>query len=142
MINKQTSLILLKTDTVERGNIWSVIKRFENRWFKILGMKMIQLDENILKEHYFHVADKPFFWGIVKYMTRKPIVAMAIFWNNSVENIRTMVGATNPSEALPWTIRWDFWFDFNTTVIHASDSEKNAKRELNIFFKENEIFEH
>jgi nucleoside-diphosphate kinase len=72
-------------------------------------------------------------------MTKNPIVAMAISWNNAVDIIRIMTGATNPAEALPWTIRWDFWFDFETTVIHSSDSEENAKRELKIFFKNNEI---
>jgi len=140
--NFQKTLVLLKTDTILKANIWKVIKIFEKNELKIIWMKMMKLNENILKKHYFHVVDKPFFWWIVKYMTKSPIVAIAIYWDNSVENVRKLTGATNPNEAEAWTIRWTYWNDFNNTVIHTSDSLDNAKRELAIFFKDSELFEY
>jgi len=140
--NFQTSLVLLKTDTVLNANMWNVIKKFEQKKLKIVWIKMMWLDEKILRQHYFHVVDKPFFSWIVKYMTQSPILALAIYWNNWVEIVRKLTWTTNPAEAESWTIRWDFWHDFNTTVIHSSDSLENAERELKIFFKNNEIFEY
>lgn len=138
----QTSLILLKPDTVEKANIWNVIKRLEKKWLKIVWMKMKQLDENILKEHYSHVASEDFFPRIVIYMTKIPIIALAVSWKWSIQIIRKMIWLTNPTEAASWSVRWDFWNDYNTTVIHASDSEENANRELKIFFDSDEIFEY
>lgn len=138
----QTSLILLKPDTVERANMWNVIKRLEKKWLKVVWMKMMQLDGDILKEHYYHVANEPFFPRILKYMTKTPVIVLAVYWEGSVWMIRTMIWLTNPAEAASWSIRWDFWHDFNTTVIHASDSLENANRELKIFFTEGEVFDY
>ena len=140
--NNQTTLVLLKTDTVLKANMWNVVKIFEQKRLKVVWMKMMKLDRKILEKHYFHVVDEPFFWGIVDYMTKSPILAMAIYWNNSVDVVRNLTGTTNPAEAESGTIRWKFWNDFNNTVIHTSDSLENAKRELKIFFKDGEILKY
>ena len=138
----QTTLVLLKPDCVQRNLIGQVIARFEAKGLTILGMKMIQLDDKLINEHYGFLSDKPFFPSIVSYMKSSPIVAMAIRWANAVPTIRTMSGATNPVDALPWTIRWDFALSIDWNIMHASDSEETANEELKRFFKDEEIFEY
>lgn len=138
----QTSLILLKPDCVQRNLIWKVIARFEEKGLTILGMKMLKLDDVLIMEHYWFLADKPFFPAIQTYMKSSPIVAMAISWTNAVATIRTMSWATNPVEALPGTIRWDFALSIDWNIMHASDSEETAKEELKRFFKSEEIFNY
>ena len=138
----QTTLILLKPDTIERSLIWEVISRIERKWLKIVGLKMMQLDDAIINEHYDFLADKPFFPNIVKYMQRTPIVAIAVSGKDAITTVRTLTGATNPAEALPWSIRWDFGLTIDWNIIHASDSEENAKIELNRFFKWEGIFDY
>lgn len=138
----QTTLILLKPDCVQRNLMWEVIGRFERKGLTILGMKMLQLDDALINEHYGFLADKPFFPDIVSYMKSSPIVAMAIRWANAVATIRTMSGATNPVEALPGTIRGDFALSIDGNIMHASDSEETANEELKRFFKDEEIFEY
>jgi nucleoside-diphosphate kinase len=138
----ETSLILLKTDTVEKWLIWEVIKMIEWKWLKISGLKMMKLNRQILEKHYHHVVSKDFFPSIIKYMTKTPVIVLAISWNKSIEVIRNLIWITDPWKANPWSIRWTFWHDFNTTVIHASDSVENAKMELKIFFKKDELFEY
>lgn len=138
----QKSLLLLKPDTVSRNNMWEVIKRLERKWLKIVWMKIMQLDKKILEEHYYHVVNEDFFPRIVRNMTKYPVIAIAASWKDSIKLIRSMIWLTNPAEAAPWSTRGDLWNSFNTTVIHASDSIKNAERELKIFFDDNEIFEY
>lgn len=101
----QTTLVLLKPDCVQRNLMGQVIARFEAKGLTILGMKMMQLDDALINEHYGFLADKPFFPAIVSYMKSSPIVAMAIRGANAVPTIRTMSGATNPVDAQPGTIR-------------------------------------
>ena len=138
----QTTLILLKPDTVERSLIGEVISRIERKGLKISGLKMMQLDDAIINEHYDFLADKPFFPNIVKYMQRTPVVAMAVTWKDAIKTVRTLTGATNPAEALPGSIRGDFGLTIDGNIIHASDSEENAKIELNRFFKGEGIYEY
>lgn len=138
----QTSLILLKPDCVQRNLMWKVIARFEAKGLTILGMKMLQLDDALINEHYGFLSDKPFFPAIQAYMKSSPIVALAIRWDNAVATIRTMSGATNPVEALPGTIRGDFALSIDGNIMHASDSEETAKEELARFFKLDEIFDY
>jgi len=138
----QTTLILLKPDTIERGLIGQVIARLEAKWLQIAGLKMMQLDDAIINEHYDFLTDKPFFQKIVSYMKRCPIVAIAAKWANAVSVVRTLTWATNPAEALPGSIRWDFGMTIDANIIHASDSPENAEKELNRFFKGEGIFEY
>ncbi len=138
----QTTLILLKPDTVERSLIGKVIARLENKWLKIVWLKMMQLDDSIIEEHYDFLADKPFFPSIKSYMKRTPVVALAVTGQNAIATVRTLTGATNPAEALPGSIRGDFGLTIDGNIIHASDSEENAKIELNRFFKWENIFDY
>lgn len=138
----ETTLILLKPDTVERALIGQVISRLENKGLKIAWLKMMQLDDAIINEHYDFLADKPFFPKIVKYMKRTPVVALAVKWLNAVSVVRTLTWATNPAEALPGSIRWDFGLSIDANIIHASDSPENAEKELKRFFKNEGIFDY
>ncbi|MBF0913692.1 nucleoside-diphosphate kinase [Candidatus Gracilibacteria bacterium] len=138
----QTTLILLKPDTIERGLIGNVISRIEAKGLQIAGMKMIQLDNDIINEHYAHIADKPFFPAIVKYMQRTPVIAIAAKGKNAVLVVRSLIGATNPLDALPGTVRGDLALNIDANIIHASDSEENAEIELKRFFKGEGVFEY
>lgn len=138
----ETTLILLKPDTVERGLIGKVIARLENKGLKISGMKMMQLDDAIIEEHYDFLMDKPFFPGIKAYMTRTPVVAIAASGVNAIATVRNLTGATNPQEALPGSIRGDFGLTIDANIIHASDAPETAEKELARFFKGEGIYEY
>ncbi len=138
----QTTLILLKPDTVERGLIGQVVARLENKGLTIAGMKMMQLDDAIINEHYDFLADKPFFPDIQAYMKRTPVVALAVRGQNAISTVRTLTGATNPAEALPGSIRGDFGLTIDGNIIHASDSEETAEKELARFFKGEGVYEY
>lgn len=138
----ETTLILLKPDTIERSLIGQIIARLEAKWLKICGLKMMQLDDDIINEHYDFLMDKPFFPRLKEYMQRTPVVAIAVSWVNAVKTVRNLTWATNPFEALPWSIRWDFALTIDANIIHASDTIENATKELNRFFKWKDIFEY
>ena len=138
----QTTLILLKPDTVERSLIGQVIARIEAKGLKISWLKMMQLDDAIISEHYDFLADKPFFPSIQKYMKRTPVVALAVTWINAIATIRNLTWATNPAEALPGSIRGDLGLTIDWNIIHASDSAETAKVELERFFKWENIFDY
>ena len=116
-----------------------VISRFEKKGLYITGMKMMQLDENILREHYAHLVEKPFFPSLLESMMATPVVVMCVEGKDAVEVVRLMVGATNGRKALPGTIRGDFSMSGQENIVHASDSVENAKIELARFFKAEEI---
>lgn len=138
----QTSLVILKPDAVERSLVWEVIAKIEKRGLKIVGMKMTQLEDSVIEEHYAHLLDKPFFPKIKSYMVRTPVVILAVKWVNAVATMRTLIGATNPQEALPWTVRWDYALTVDANIIHASDTEENAKIEIQRFFKWEGIYDY
>jgi len=138
----ETTLILLKPDCVQRNLMGEVIGRLERKWLTILGMKMLQLDDELINEHYGFLSDKPFFPDIVKYMKSSPIVAMAVKGANAVKTVRTMSGATNPVDAIPGTIRGDFALSIDGNIMHASDSVETAEEELERFFNKEEIFDY
>lgn len=138
----QTTLILLKPDTIERSLVWQVISRLENKGLKIVGLKMMQLDDAIIAEHYDFLADKPFFPALKGYMQRTPVVAIAAKWVEAVKTVRNLTWATNPMEALPGSIRGDFALTIDANIIHASDSPETAEKELNRFFKWEGIFDY
>ncbi len=138
----ETTLILLKPDTVERSLIGQVVARLEAKGLKIAGLKMMQLDDAIINEHYDFLADKPFFPNIKAYMTRTPVVAIAASGTNAIATVRMLTGATNPQEALPGSIRGDFGLTIDGNIIHASDSAETAAVELKRFFKGQDVFDY
>ncbi len=138
----QQTLILLKPDCVQKGYIGEVITRLEKKGLKVSAMKMMEMTDEIIKEHYGHLADKPFFPEIVAYMTISPIIAMVVEGDDSIETLRNMCGATDPLQAAPGTIRGDLALTIRYNVIHASDSEENAKLEVSRFFDASEIYSY
>jgi len=138
----ETTLILLKPDTVERSLVGQVIARIEAKGLKIAGLKMMQLDDAIINEHYDFLMDKPFFPGIKAYMTRTPVVALAVSGTSAIKTIRSLTGATDPQEALPGSIRGDFGLTIEGNIIHASDSPETAEIELKRFFGGKDVFDY
>ena len=138
----EQTLVILKPSAVERNLIGEVITRIERKGLIICGMKMIQLDEAILREHYAHLVDKPFFPSIVESMTASPVVVMCLKGVDVVSVFREMTGVTNGRKASPGTLRGDFCMSGQMNIVHASDSVENAKIELARFFKPEEIFDY
>jgi nucleoside-diphosphate kinase len=136
----ETTLILLKPDAIEKNLSGKVLSRFEEAGFVIRGIKMMQLNDEILREHYAHVASKPFFPEIVAFMSRTPVIALALQGENVIQNVRDLLGPTNSKEAPAGTIRGDFGEDMMVNVCHASDSVEAAAAELKRFFQCGEVF--
>jgi nucleoside-diphosphate kinase len=136
----ETTLILLKPDCVSKKLAGEVIKRLEAAGYSIRGAKMIALDSAILREHYSHIADKPFFPEVENFMSSGPVIALAIAGDNVIEGVRDLLGPTDSKKAAPGTIRGDFGVDVMVNVVHASDSKENAEIELKRFFRPEEIF--
>ena len=140
MIEK--TLIILKPDAVSRGLIGEVISRLEKTGLQLSGCKMQHLSTEILKEHYSHLVDKPFFPDILKYMQASPVMLQVWTGDNAAVIIRKLVGVTNPAEALPGTIRGDFALNIARNIIHASEDSDAAKTEVARFFADNELFSY
>ena len=138
----EKTLVIIKPDAVQRSLVGKITKKFEDKGLKISGMKMIQLDEKILTDHYSHLKDKPFFKGIVNFMSSTPVIVLALEGKEAVTVVRQMAGPTNGREATPGTIRGDYSVSIQSNVIHASESVEAAKAELKRFFKKEEIFEY
>ena len=136
----EKSLIILKPSCIQRALVGKVIDRFQQKGLTIAGIKMMQLDEKILREHYAHLVDRPFFPSLVKSMSATPVIVMALEGKDAVAVIRAMVGATNARNAAPGTIRGDFGMSGQENIVHASDSPENGVIEINRFFKPEEIF--
>jgi nucleoside-diphosphate kinase len=135
----EQTLIIIKPDAVQRGLVGAVLSRFEQRGFSIVGMKMAKLSPELLKEHYAHIANKPFFPGIASFMSSSPVVVAVIEGREAVQVCRDMCGPTNARKAAPGTIRGDFSLSTQCNVIHASDSPETAKNEVARFFKPGEL---
>lgn len=136
----EKTLIILKPSTLERGIIGEVISRFEKKGLYFAGLKMIQLEDDILNQHYAHLADKPFFPTIKASMKRTPVIVGIVEGKDSVRVVRQMAGVTNGREAAPGTIRGDYSMSMTENIIHASDSIESAQTEINRFFHPEEIF--
>nr|3VVT_A Chain A, Nucleoside diphosphate kinase [synthetic construct]3VVT_B Chain B, Nucleoside diphosphate kinase [synthetic construct] len=137
----ERTFVMIKPDGVQRGLIGEIISRFERKGLKIVAMKMMRISREMAEKHYAEHREKPFFSALVDYITSGPVVAMVLEGKNAVEVVRKMVGATNPKEAAPGTIRGDFGLDVGKNVIHASDSPESAEREISLFFKDEELVE-
>ena len=138
----ERTLILIKPDAVSRGLAGEVLGRFEKKGLKIAGMKMIQLDDALLKEHYSHLADKPFFPTIAEFMSRTPVIAMCLEGLQAVDVCRKLCGVTNSRNADPGTIRGDLGMSMQCNLVHASDSVETAKAEVARFFGQGELFDY
>ncbi len=138
----QTTLILLKPDCVAGRKVGEVIKRFEGAGFQIRGCKMFTASQELLREHYAHIADKPFFPEVETFMQSTPVVALALAGENAVEKVRALLGPTDSKKAEKGTIRGDFGVDVMVNVTHASDSAENAEIELKRFFLPEELFSY
>ncbi|MCR4994946.1 MAG: nucleoside-diphosphate kinase [Bacteroidales bacterium] len=138
----ETTLVLLKPSCVQRQLIGEIVHRFERRGLQISGMKMMQLDNDILRQHYAHLVDRPFFPLLAASMKASPVVAMAITGVEAVAVVRAMTGFTNGRKADPGTIRGDYAMSNQQNIVHASDSVENAAIELRRFFRPEEIFEY
>ncbi len=136
----EKSLIIIKPDAIQRNLVGEIIARFERKGLKIVGIKMLRAEDTLLEEHYSHIADKPFFGGIKKFMQHSPVIAMAVEGFGAVDAIRIIVGPTKGFEADAGSIRGDFTMSIQSNVVHASDSVENGISEVKRFFKEDEIF--
>lgn len=137
-----TTLVLLKPDCVAGRLVGEVIKRFEADGFQIRGCKMFKASPELLKEHYAHIADKPFFPEVETFMQSTPVLALALAGDNAVERVRKIIGPTDSKKADKGTVRGDFGVDVMVNIVHASDSNENAAIELKRFFAPGELFDY
>ncbi|KAL2101872.1 hypothetical protein ACEWY4_003633 [Coilia grayii] len=135
----ERTFIAIKPDGVQRGLIGEIIKRFEQKGFKLVGMKFLLASEELLKEHYIDLKERPFYAGLCKYMNSGPVVAMVWEGLNVVKTGRVMLGETNPADSKPGTIRGDFCIQVGRNIIHGSDSVDSAKKEIGLWFKPDEL---
>jgi len=135
----ERSLIILKPDAVQRGLVSTILGRLEQRGLRLIGLKLMQVDESLARKHYAEHEGKPFFNSLIEYITSGPVVVAVVRGKNVIETVRTMVGATNPVKAAPGTIRGDFGLEIGRNLIHASDSPESGERETSIFFASNEL---
>ncbi|XP_027327509.2 nucleoside diphosphate kinase [Anas platyrhynchos] len=137
--NCERTFIAIKPDGVQRGLVGEIIKRFEQKGFRLVAMKFVHASEDLLKQHYIDLKDRPFYPGLVKYMNSGPIVAMVWEGLNVVKTGRVMLGETNPADSKPGTIRGDFCIQVGRNIIHGSDSVESAQKEINLWFKPTEL---
>ncbi len=137
----ETSLIILKPDAIQRGLMGRIISRFEEKGLQIVGAKLMHISQELAAKHYADHASKPFYPGLVKFMTSSPVLVLAIRGNGAVTICRNLMGATFGSKAAGGTIRGDFGVSNSFNLIHGSDSPEAAVRELGLFFKDGEVLD-
>jgi len=138
----ERTLVLIKPDGVQRGLIGPIITRLEQRGLKIVAMKMMRVTPELAHRHYAIHKGKPFFEGLIKHITSAPIVAMVVEGKGAIEVVRRTMGATDPAEAAPGTIRADYALEIGRNLIHGSDSKETAAFEIPLFFSEDEILSY
>ena len=136
----EKTLIILKPDAMEKRFVGDVLHRFQTAGFDIVGCKMMRLGSAILREHYAHVADKPFFPSIEEFMSSRPVIVAVLQGHGVIEKVRDLLGPTNSKNAPKGTIRGDLGADMMVNVVHASDSPEAAAAEIKRFFKADEVF--
>lgn len=136
----EKTLIIIKPDALQRGLVGEITSRLERKGLKLIGIKMISLDDAILQAHYAHIIDKPFYKGIEEFMKSSPVIVMAWQGYECVDSVRILVGATNPRQAEAGSIRGDLAIGQGRNLIHASDSKENGEKEVGRFFDKSEIF--
>lgn len=138
----ERTLIIAKPDAVQRGLIGEIVSRLERKGLKLIGIKMASLNEAMLRDHYAEHVDKDFYAGLEKFMKSSPVVLMAWEGYQCVESVRSLVGATNPRESSPGSIRGDLAIGTGRNLIHASDSKQTGAAEVASFFKDDELFDY
>ena len=141
MSNKERTLVLIKPDGVQRGLIGPIISKFERRGLKLVGLKMLLVDEALAKRHYRSHQDKPFFAGLLHHITSSPVVAAVFEGERAVEAVRQVMGATDPLKASPGTVRGDLGLAIGKNLVHGSDSPDTATQEVNLFFESKELID-
>ncbi|MEK7123400.1 MAG: nucleoside-diphosphate kinase, partial [Patescibacteria group bacterium] len=139
---KERTLVIIKPDAFQRGLLGEILSRFEHKGLKIVGLKMVHLSDVLLDEHYDVHKNKPFFNELKRFMKTSPCVVLCLEGLEAVSVVRLICGPTASRTAPPGTIRGDFSMSGQATVVHASDSIENAKREINLFFAASELFEY
>ncbi len=137
----ERTLVLVKPDGMARGLVGELVGRFERKGLRLAGLKLVRMDEAMANKHYAAHVGKPFFKGLVEYITALPIVAMVWEGPNAITSVRQAMGATDPSKAQPGTIRGDFALDISNNLVHGSDGPESATKEISLFFNDNELFE-
>lgn len=138
----EKTLIIAKPDAVQRGLVGEIIRRLETKGLKLIGIKMLSLNSELLQEHYSEHLEKDFYAGLEEFMKSSPVVVMAWEGYECVDSVRLIVGATNPRQATAGTIRGDLAIGTGRNLIHASDSKQSGESEVNMFFKADELFEY
>lgn len=138
----ERTLVILKPDTIQRGLAGRIISRFEDRGFNLTGMKLIKLSVEMAERLYVPHAGKPFYHPLIKYITAGPVIAIVLEGYDVIEEVRSMMGKTNPREASPGTIRGDLGQRMDFNIIHGSDSPESVERELPVFFKDDELVDY
>jgi len=138
----ERTLILIKPDGVQRGLVGRVVDRYESRGLRIAGLKLMQADRSLAERHYAVHSDKPFFAGLIEFITSGPLVAMAVEGPEAIAVCRAINGATRPHEAAPGSIRGDFALETGMNIVHASDSPENAAAELGLWFAAGELLDY
>ncbi|PWA57739.1 nucleoside diphosphate kinase [Artemisia annua] len=132
----EQTFIMIKPDGVQRGLVGEIIGRFEKKGFSLKGLKLLNVDQAFAEKHYADLSSKPFFSGLVEYIVSGPVVAMVWEGKGVVATGRKIIGATNPAESAPGTIRGDFAIDIGRNVIHGSDAVESARKEIGLWFPE------
>lgn len=132
----ERTFVIIKPDAVQRGLIGEIVARFERRGLKILGMKFMQVSEELARQHYAVHQGKPFFEGLIQYITSAPVVAMVLEGTDAIAAVRNSMGATRPAEAAPGTIRGDFGLEIGRNLVHGSDGPETAATEIALWFGE------
>ncbi|MBB3112918.1 nucleoside-diphosphate kinase [Paenibacillus phyllosphaerae] len=130
------TFVMIKPDGVRRGLTGSILNRFEQKGFRLAAIKLMHIDRSLAERHYAELKEKPFFGELVDYLTSGEVCAMILEGEHAVANARSVIGKTNPVEAVPGTIRGDFAMDVASNVVHGSDSPESAEREIGLFFDE------
>jgi len=138
----ERSLVLIKPDAIQRGLGGEIISRLERRGLRIVALKMLRMDKALAQHHYAIHKDKPFFISLVDFITSSPIIAVVLQGKNAVALVRQMMGETDPAKSNPGTIRGDFGIDVTHNLIHGSDSQESASREISLFFAEEELLDY
>jgi nucleoside-diphosphate kinase len=140
LMSLETTLILFKPDAMRKGLVGGTLARFEGAGLKIRGIKMLAFSDELLREHYAHIADKPFFPEVQRFMQQTPVIALALEGEEAIARVRDLLGPTDSKKAAKGTIRGDFGEDVMVNVCHASDSAETAAVELQRFFRSGELF--
>jgi len=138
----EKTFLMVKPDAVQRHLIGNIVSRFEAKGFRLVGAKLMKISNELAEKHYAEHKDRPFFGELVEFITSGPVFAMVWEGENVIKTARQMMGSTNPSDAAPGTIRGDYGVVVRKNIIHGSDSEESAAREISLFFNEEELLQY